>query len=59
MQDKHEQMSAIIDTIEETPRHQKAIAVRDHSEQMQRLEQEVKLCTNEITEQRSKIHKAM
>jgi len=52
-------MSAIIDTIEETPRHQKAIAVRDHSEQMQRLEQEVKLCTNEITEQRSKIHKAM
>ena len=59
LQDKHDQISSIIDSVENTPRHQKANAVRANSEQMQRLESEVSLCVNEITEQRQKIKKAM
>ena len=59
LQDKHEAISEIISAIESTPRHQKANAVRDYSDQMQRLESEVTLCNNEITEQRQKIKKAM
>lgn len=54
LQDKHEQICKIITAIEDTPRHQKANAVRSYSEQMQRLEQEVILCTKEITEQSNK-----
>lgn len=59
LQEKHEAISEIISAIENTPRHQKANAVRDYSDQMQRLESEVTLCNNEITEQRQKIKKAM
>ena len=59
LQEKHEAISEIISAIESTPRHQKAKAVRDYSDQMQRLESEVTLCNNEIIEQRQKIKKAM
>ena len=41
LMEKHEEVKKIIDTVEETPRHQKANAVRSFSDQMQKLEQEV------------------
>ena len=59
LEEKHAAISKIIETIEETPRHQKAAAVKSNGEEMQRLEQEVTVCETEIKEQRKKIQKVM
>ena len=50
LEEKHTEILKIIETIENTPRHQKANKVRSFSDQMQRLEQEVSLCETEVRE---------
>ena len=59
LREKHEQISEIIQTIESTPRHQKAAVVRTVSERMGELDREMTLIWQKIIMQRQKVNDAI
>ncbi len=52
-------MNAIIEKIENTPRHMKSKVVKECKDEMLKLDEDVTVCLAEILEQRRKVNEAI